>query len=31
MNKLQILGTGCSKCNALTDITREAAEQLGQP
>jgi small redox-active disulfide protein 2 len=31
MKKLQILGTGCAKCNALTEITKKAAEELGQP
>jgi small redox-active disulfide protein 2 len=29
--KLQILGTGCSKCNALTMATEKAAQALGQP
>lgn len=29
MKKLQILGTGCAKCNALTEITKQAAEELG--
>jgi small redox-active disulfide protein 2 len=27
--KLQILGTGCAKCNALTTATKQAAEALG--
>lgn len=27
--KLQILGTGCAKCNALTDATKSAADRLG--
>jgi len=31
MQKIQILGTGCAKCNNLTEITKTAAEQLGQP
>ena len=29
MKKLQILGTGCPKCNELADRTRLAAEDLG--
>ncbi len=29
MKKLQILGTGCAKCNALTEVTKQAAEELG--
>jgi small redox-active disulfide protein 2 len=29
--KLQILGTGCAKCNALTMATEKAAQALGQP
>jgi len=29
MKKLQILGTGCPKCNKLTEHTKEAAESLG--
>lgn len=31
MKKLQILGTGCAKCNALTDVARNAADALGVP
>ncbi len=31
MKKLQILGTGCAKCNALTEVAKKAAEELGQP
>ena len=31
MKKLQILGTGCAKCNALTEVARKAADELGQP
>jgi len=31
MKKLQILGTGCTKCNTLTEITRQAADELGMP
>ena len=27
--KIQILGTGCAKCNALTTATEEAAQTLG--
>jgi hypothetical protein len=29
--KLQILGTGCAKCNALTQATEQAAQALGLP
>jgi small redox-active disulfide protein 2 len=29
--KLQILGTGCAKCNALTQATKTAAQLLGLP
>jgi small redox-active disulfide protein 2 len=29
--KLQILGTGCAKCNALTHATEQAAQSLGLP
>ena len=29
--KLQILGTGCAKCNALTQATEQAAQTLGLP
>jgi small redox-active disulfide protein 2 len=29
--KLQILGTGCTKCNALTQATEQAAQALGLP
>ena len=29
--KLQILGTGCGKCNALTMTTEKAAQALGLP
>ncbi|MEX1119734.1 MAG: thioredoxin family protein [Terrimicrobiaceae bacterium] len=31
MKKLQILGTGCAKCNALTEVTKQAADELGLP
>lgn len=29
--KLQVLGTGCSKCNALAKSAEEAANELGVP
>ena len=29
--KLQILGTGCAKCNALTQATEQAVQALGLP
>ena len=29
--KIQILGTGCAKCNALTMATEKAAQALGRP
>lgn len=29
--KLQILGTGCARCNALTMATEQAAQSLGLP
>ena len=29
--KLQILGTGCAKCNALVQATEKAAQTLGLP
>jgi small redox-active disulfide protein 2 len=29
MKKLQILGTGCSKCQKLTEHTEAAAKELG--
>ena len=29
MTKLQILGTGCAKCNKLTELTKEAADKSG--
>ena len=29
MKKLQILGTGCPKCNKLAEQTKHAAEELG--
>jgi small redox-active disulfide protein 2 len=30
MKKVQILGTGCSKCNALAANAKEAAATLGE-
>jgi small redox-active disulfide protein 2 len=29
MKKIQILGTGCAKCNTLADNARAAVESLG--
>ena len=29
MKKLQILGTGCPKCQKLTELTEQAARELG--
>jgi small redox-active disulfide protein 2 len=29
MKKIQILGTGCAKCNNLADVTKKAADELG--
>ena len=29
MKTLQILGPGCAKCNALTEATKKAADELG--
>ncbi|MDY0191797.1 MAG: thioredoxin family protein [Desulfuromonas sp.] len=29
MKKLQILGTGCAKCQKLADATKQAADKLG--
>ena len=29
MKKIQILGTGCAKCNKLTEATQAAATELG--
>ena len=29
MKKLQILGTGCSKCQSLTEQVEQAAKELG--
>jgi small redox-active disulfide protein 2 len=31
MKKLQILGTGCPKCNALMAAAQKAAEETGVP
>jgi len=28
MKKIQILGTGCPKCNMLADLTDQAAKQM---
>jgi len=30
MTKMQILGTGCAKCNQLADNAKEAAVALGE-
>ncbi|PID30788.1 MAG: thioredoxin family protein [Candidatus Cloacimonadota bacterium] len=27
--KIQILGTGCDKCNKLSELTEKAAQELG--
>lgn len=29
MKKLQVLGTGCPKCQKLTEVTESAAKDLG--
>ena len=29
MKKIQILGSGCAKCNQLTDAAKAAADELG--
>lgn len=29
MKKLQVLGTGCPKCMKLTELTKQAADDLG--
>jgi len=29
MHKLQVLGTGCPKCQQLTEVTKRAADELG--
>ena len=29
MKKIQILGTGCTKCNKLEELSRKAADELG--
>jgi len=31
MHKIQILGTGCTKCVKLTKVATAAAEELGTP
>jgi len=29
MKKIQILGTGCPKCNILASVAKDAAEEMG--
>lgn len=29
MKKIEILGTGCAKCNNLEELTKKAADSLG--
>ena len=29
MKKIEILGSGCSKCNKLEELSRKAADELG--
>ena len=29
MKKIQILGTGCAKCNKLEELSKQAADELG--
>jgi small redox-active disulfide protein 2 len=31
MKKIQVLGTGCAKCKALTEVARQAADKCGEP
>ncbi len=31
MKKIQILGTGCAKCQKLAAVAEEAAKALGEP
>jgi small redox-active disulfide protein 2 len=31
MNQIQILGTGCAKCNNLTAVAEAAAKSTGEP
>ena len=31
MTKIQVLGTGCSKCKQLAEVARLAAERVGRP
>ena len=31
MKKIQVLGTGCSRCHKLTEIARQTADRLGKP
>lgn len=29
MKKIQVLGTGCAKCEKLADLAKQAADELG--
>jgi small redox-active disulfide protein 2 len=29
MNKIEILGTGCAKCNKLEELAKKAADEMG--
>lgn len=29
MHKIEILGTGCAKCNKLEELSKKAADELG--
>ncbi len=29
MNKIEILGTGCAKCNKLEELAKKAADEIG--
>lgn len=31
MKRIQILGTGCAKCNSLTAVAEAAAKSTGEP
>ncbi len=31
MKKIQILGTGCAKCQQLSEVAKKAADDLGAP
>jgi small redox-active disulfide protein 2 len=31
MKQIQILGTGCAKCNSLTAVAESAAKSTGEP